>query len=100
MLDKGVRNMTQATGVVEPGILVYLHVLNGLRVLSTETQRHPVNQSEPAVYLTFVVANSLVGREVKSRSLKNIPYLKRQEWDMDNERFGGEMEARRNRRKN
>lgn len=63
-------------------------------------QRHPVNQSEPAVYLTFVVANGLVGREVKSRSLKNIPYLKRQEWDMDNERFGGEMEARRTRRKN
>lgn len=61
-------------------------------------QRHPV--SEPAMYLTFVVANGIVGREVKSRSLKNIPYLKRQEWDMDNERFGGEMEARRTRRKN
>lgn len=69
-------------------------------VPESSQKSHPVNQSEPAMYLTSVVANGLVEREVKSRSLKNIPYLKRQKWDMENERLGGEMEARRTRRKN
>lgn len=76
MSDKDEKNVTHAISVVEPGILVYLHVLHGLGVCQ---QRQRLNQSEPAIYLTSVAANGTLGREVKSRSLKNSLHLKRQE---------------------